>query len=98
MRGFKGDRCGCGSNILLPRRSRDAHPTNPAGENGAMPKRETVRWKLRSVYWGFRNTIRPALIARRQEEPALREPRDMSGLDVLDTAPVEQQADEGRKR
>lgn len=54
-------------------------------------KRETVRWKLRSVYRGFRDTIRPALLARRQEEPALREPRDLSGLDVLDTAPVDQE-------
>ncbi|MGH2725102.1 MAG: hypothetical protein ACRDI0_12765 [Actinomycetota bacterium] len=52
-------------------------------------KRATVRWKLRSVYRGFRETIRPALLARRQEEPALQEPRDLSGLDVIDTAPVQ---------
>jgi hypothetical protein len=57
-------------------------------------KRRTVRWKLRSVYRGFRDTIRPALLARRQEEPALREARDLSGLDVLDTAPVEQEPDQ----
>jgi hypothetical protein len=57
-------------------------------------KRDTVRWKLRSVYRGFRDTIRPALVARRQEEPALREPRDLSGLDVMDTAPMEQQPED----
>jgi len=50
-------------------------------------KREIVRWKLRSVYRGFRDSIRPALLARREQTPALREPRDLSGVDIADTAP-----------
>ncbi len=54
-------------------------------------KRETVRWKLRSVYRGFREGIEPVLLERRSEEPALREPRDLSGLDVIDTAPIDEQ-------
>jgi hypothetical protein len=52
-------------------------------------KRQTVRWKLRSVNRGFRESIRPALLARRRQEPALRKARDLSGLDVPDTAPFE---------
>lgn len=52
-------------------------------------KRERVRWKLRSVYRAFQEDIRPALLQRRQQEPALRRKRDLSGLDVIDTAPSE---------
>ena len=51
-------------------------------------KREKVRWKLRTVYQAFSRDIRPAMLKRRKEEPALREPRDLSGLDVMDTAPL----------
>jgi hypothetical protein len=51
-------------------------------------KRAKVRWKLRSVHGAFTRDIRPALLRRREQEPALREPRDLSGLDVIDTAPV----------
>lgn len=47
-------------------------------------KRETVRWKLRSVYRRFREDIRLELLARRDEEPSLKEPRDLSGLDIVD--------------
>lgn len=54
-------------------------------------KREKVRWKLRSVHRSFQEKIRPALLERRRQEPALREPRDLSGLDVRDTAPIEGQ-------
>ena len=54
-------------------------------------KRATVLRKLRSVYRGFKETIEPALLERRGEEPALREPRALSGLDVFDTAPIDEQ-------
>lgn len=54
-------------------------------------KRATVRWKLRSVYRAFKEEVEPALLERRGEEPALREPRDLSGLDVIDTAPIDEQ-------
>lgn len=52
-------------------------------------KRERSQWKLRSVYRAFRNEIRPALLRRREEEPALRQARDLSALDVSATAPTE---------
>lgn len=52
-------------------------------------KRKKVRWKLRSVYRGFQEKIRPALLQRRHEEPLLLDQRDLSGLDVSDTAPIE---------
>lgn len=55
-------------------------------------KREKVRWKLRPVYRSFRETIRPALLERRQQEATLQEPRDLSGLDVKDTGPTQDQA------
>lgn len=42
-----------------------------------------------ALYRAFRDEIRPALLKRRDEEPALRESRDLSGLDVIDTAPTE---------
>ena len=58
-------------------------------------KRATVRWKLRSVYRAFKEEIEPALLERRGEEPALREPRDLSGLDVIDTAPIDEQTESG---
>ena len=51
-------------------------------------KRQKVRWKLGSVYRGFQEKIRPTLLERRRKEPRLREPRDLSGLDVIDTAPI----------
>lgn len=53
-------------------------------------KKEIVRWKLRSVYRGFRESIRPELLARREAEPALRGPRNLSGLEIPD-APLWQQ-------
>ena len=59
-------------------------------------KREKVRWKLQSVYRGFNEGIRPALIRRRQEEPALLDHRDFSGLDVSDTAIGEVPVDDDR--
>lgn len=52
-------------------------------------KRSTVQWKLRSVYRGFKERIRPNLLERRKQDPRLSEPRDLSGLDVIDTAPIE---------
>jgi hypothetical protein len=52
-------------------------------------KRRTVEWKLRSVYRGFREKIRPNLINRRKQDPRLIAPRDLSGLDVIDTAPID---------
>ena len=52
-------------------------------------KRERSQWKLRSVYRAFRDEIRPALLKRREEEPALRQARDLSALDVRATAPTE---------
>jgi len=52
-------------------------------------KRDKVRWKLRSVYRGFQEKILPALLERRRRDPALREPRELSGLNV--TAPIEEQ-------
>jgi len=48
-------------------------------------KRANVAWKLRSVYQEFCNEIRPALLKRRADEPALRDPRDLSRLDVTAT-------------
>lgn len=51
-------------------------------------KRKKVEWKLRSVYRGFREKIQPNLLERRRQDPRLSEPRDLSGLDVADTAPV----------
>jgi hypothetical protein len=52
-------------------------------------KRERSQWKLRSVYPAFRDEIRPGLLKRREEEPALRQARDLSALDVRATAPTE---------
>jgi hypothetical protein len=52
-------------------------------------KRKTVEWKLRSVYGGFKERIRPNLMDRREKDPRLRKARDLSGLDVIDTAPME---------
>jgi hypothetical protein len=49
-------------------------------------KRANVEWKLRSVYQEFCSEIRPALLKRREDEPALRDPRDLSKLDVTATA------------
>lgn len=51
-------------------------------------KREKVTWKLRSVYRGFQENIRPALLQSRHERPSLLNQRDLSGLDVTDTAPI----------
>lgn len=45
-------------------------------------KRERAQWKLRSVYRTFCTEIRPALLQRREEEPELRRPRDLSALNV----------------
>jgi hypothetical protein len=52
-------------------------------------KRKKVEWKLRSVRRGFRERIEPGLLERRRQDPRLSEPRDLSGLDVIDTAPVD---------
>lgn len=54
-------------------------------------KRRKVKWKLQSVYRGFRERIRPNLLERRKLDPRLSEPRDLSGLDVIDTAPIDGQ-------
>lgn len=43
-------------------------------------KQSKVRWKLQSVYRGFLETIQPELLKRRQQEPGMREPRDISNL------------------
>lgn len=52
-------------------------------------KRKKVEWKLRSVYRGFKREIEPSLLERRREDPRLTEPRDLAGLDVTDTAPID---------
>jgi hypothetical protein len=52
-------------------------------------KRERAVWKLQSVYRAFRSEIRPALLRRREEEPRLREPRDLSALDVTEITPTD---------
>lgn len=52
-------------------------------------KRKKVEWKLRSVYRGFRERIEPGLLDRRRQDPRLRESRDLSGLDVIDTVPID---------
>jgi len=52
-------------------------------------KRDKVRWKLRSVYRGFRQNVQPALLERRRQKPALQQSRDLSVLDVMETAPIE---------
>jgi hypothetical protein len=51
-------------------------------------KRRVAQWKLSSVYRAFRDEIRPSLLRRREELPALKAPRDLSALDVTETAPT----------
>lgn len=50
-------------------------------------KQSRVHWKLQSVYRGFRETIEPELDRRRSQEPAMREPRDLSHLEVSPNPP-----------
>jgi hypothetical protein len=45
-------------------------------------KRKQCNWKLRSVYQAFKDEIRPELIKRREDDPTLRQSRDLSALDV----------------
>ena len=45
-------------------------------------KREQCDWKLRSVYRAFKDEIQPELLKRREDNPALRQSRDLSALDV----------------
>lgn len=45
-------------------------------------KRSKVRWKMQSVYRGFRETIRPELLERRRQDPRLQEGRDLSTLEA----------------
>jgi len=45
-------------------------------------KRKQCNWKLRSVYRAFKDEIRPELVKRREDDPALRQSRDLSALDV----------------
>lgn len=53
-------------------------------------KRERARWKLRWVHRAFETDIRPALLRRRRDEPALRQARDLSALDVTPTTPTKE--------
>lgn len=55
-------------------------------------KREKVRWKLHSVYQAFSERIRPVLRKRRRQEPAFQVRRSLSGLYLLNTAPIEEQS------
>lgn len=57
--------------------------------NGVLAaKQSKVRWKLQSVYRGFRETIQPELSERRRQESGMREPRALSNLDAPTPPPT----------